>query len=1101
YTLSDDKAILDMNHCGAGMLGIGNQRSRLTNTHFDSYVSPNTRPVFNAFIDKIFKSKQVEKCDVMLETEDNQPIFIHIEGVLTGNGLYCLLNVVDITERKLTEDTLMQTSARLALATRAGGVGVWDMDIASNRLIWDDHMFSLYGLDKKDFKHAYNSWLAGVHPDDKERSDRDIQMAIHGEKEFDTEFRVCWPDGSIHNIRAIAEVQHDSSGKVRSLIGTNWDITDQKKLEEKLKSSETNFRAFFETMNDMIIVGNTEGKIIYVNNALRNILGYQDEDLKDMYVLDLNPAELRADAEEIMGEMIAGKRNTCPLPLARKDGTLVPAETHVWFGKWDGKDCIFGLAKDLSAVQEALQKFNRIFNSNPALMAISTIPEGLFTDVNNTFLAKTEYSRQEIIGKTTAELGLFLQPEKQQEAAMELASTGILHNFELQIKTKTGKILDGLFSGEIIESQGKKYFLTVMIDISERKKAEDELRRSESNLAEAQRIAHLGSWEWKMATNTVKWSKEMFRIFDVNPDTFDGNPDSLVRVLHPDDVERFTRNLISNVVSAEASSLEYRAIRVDGSIRYILADGRMSFDKTGQPFRSVGTVQDITDRKRAEEDLYQSKSFLNSVVENIPHMIFIKDAKELRFIRLNKAAENLLGIPIDEMVGKNDYDFFSKELADNYNEKDRKVLGNKNMADIPEEPIQTRYKGTRILHTKKVPILNNQGEPEYLLGISEDITEFKQSELTRKIQEEKYRTILSSSPDGVFLIDLDGIISEVSDIGLGIFGARSREDLVGKSIFHFAPSEARNTVREIIEKTMNEGLAQNIELRIRKLNKSILLSEISSTLIQDMDGKPISFMIIIRDISHRKVMETKQIHADRMANLGEMASGIAHEINQPLNIISMVMDKILFESSKTETIKLEFLKNKSDKIFDNIIRIRNIIDHVRTFSRSHDDYVLTAFDINTSIENATSMILEQFKHMGIKLLLQLDKNIPPLFGNTFKFEQVIVNLLVNAKDAVMEKKSKQEDDFEMSVTISSFQEGQFLVAEIADNGIGIPHDDINNIMLPFYTTKEEGKGTGLGLSICYQIVKEMGGTIEIASDRVHGTKIKLLMDLQNIKKK
>ena len=210
----------------------------------------------------------------------------------------------------------------------------------------------------------------------------------------------------------------------------------------------------------------------------------------------------------------------------------------------------------------------------------------------------------------------------------------------------------------------------------------------------------------------------------------------------------------------------------------------------------------------------------------------------------------------------------------------------------------------------------------------------------------------------------------------------------------------------------------------------------------------------------------------------------------------MVMDKILFETDKTEIVDIEFLKSKSDKIFDNITRIRNIIDHVRAFSRSDDKYVLTAFDVNSSIENATSLIMEQFKHLGINLSLQLDYKIPQLIGNTYKLEQVIVNLLSNAKDAVIEKKSKQGEYSEMTVEIRTYQENQSLIIEIIDSGIGIDNDDIHDIILPFYTTKEEGKGTGLGLSICYQIIKEMNGTIDISSDGVNGTKIKLVLDLQ-----
>jgi len=255
-------------------------------------------------------------------------------------------------------------------------------------------------------------------------------------------------------------------------------------------------------------------------------------------------------------------------------------------------------------------------------------------------------------------------------------------------------------------------------------------------------------------------------------------------------------------------------------------------------------------------------------------------------------------------------------------------------------------------------------------------------------------------------------------------------------------------------------------------------------------------MIIIRDISQRKKTEKMQIHADRMANLGEMASGIAHEINQPLNTISMVMDNILFEAAKDDNIPRDYLKKKSDKIFENITRIKNIIDHVRTFSRSHDDYILTGFDINSSICNAITMISEQFKHLAINLHLQLEDNQPAILGNTYKFEQVILNLLSNAKDALLEKKAKQAAIFDMSIWIRSYIENQCVIVEMTDNGTGISDEDLDHIMLPFYTTKDAGKGTGLGLSISYQIIKEMSGTIEVAGNPLYGTTFKLILKIQ-----
>ena len=141
----------------------------------------------------------------------------------------------DITERKRAQAQLDRVTERLALATHAGGVGIWDYDVATNHLVWDEQMYRLYGIAPGQFGGAYESWQAGLHPDDAARGDAEIQMALRGEKDFDTEFRIVWPDQSIHNIRALATVYRGASGQPRNLIGTNWDITAAKRGEEELR--------------------------------------------------------------------------------------------------------------------------------------------------------------------------------------------------------------------------------------------------------------------------------------------------------------------------------------------------------------------------------------------------------------------------------------------------------------------------------------------------------------------------------------------------------------------------------------------------------------------------------------------------------------------------------------------------------------------------------------------------------------------------------------------------------------------------------------------------------------------------------------------------
>lgn len=295
---------------------------------------------------------------------------------------------------------------------------------------------------------------------------------------------IDYPDGRRRLIDTYKAPLRSANGDTIGVLGVSRDITERKRIEEDLLESEENFRTFFETMDDIIVVATPDGKMIYSNPAASRKLGYDPEELKAMHVLDLHPEAKRQEAERIFAEMFRGERDVCPLPLAKKDGAYLPVETRVWFGKWSGKDCIFGICKDLSKEQEALQKFNRIFDSNPALMALSSYPERKFTEVNNAFVSAMGFSREEVIGKTSKELGLFVEPETERQAAQALQDQGSVRNIEMKVRKKNGTIAEGLFFGEIIDNQGQKRLLSVMTDITELKKTERKLAELNERLEE-----------------------------------------------------------------------------------------------------------------------------------------------------------------------------------------------------------------------------------------------------------------------------------------------------------------------------------------------------------------------------------------------------------------------------------------------------------------------------------------------------------------------------------------------------------------------------------------------------------------------------------------
>ncbi len=243
----------------------------------------------------------------------------------------------------------------------------------------------------------------------------------------------------------------------------------------------------------------------------------------------------------------------------------------------------------------------------------------------------------------------------------------------------------------------------------------------------------------------------------------------------------------------------------------------------------------------------------------------------------------------------------------------------------------------------------------------------------------------------------------------------------------------------------------------------------------------------------KKQEEQQQIivHQSSLSSLGELAAGIAHEINQPIQNISLSAEGIQFELLEEHPDE-KFLKQSIGEIFEDIVRVREIVDHIRVFSSGQKESVLERFSVSDCVESAISMIQRQYQNHNINLILQLNHLVPDVLGNPHKVEQVIHNLLSNARDAVEERFNK-DDSLTKEINIKTGYENEQVYIEVRDNGIGIPQDKKTDIFLPFVTSKQLGKGTGLGLSISYSLINEMKGRIEVKSRVMDGTSMKVIL--------
>ena len=378
---------------------------------------------------------------------------------------------------------LRENEERLRLAVESAKIGFFDRNLDTQTVVRNEQWCQNIGYTKEELSNSHAEWRKRVHPDDMENNLREMQACIDGRiPNFEFEYRLLHRDGSYRWFLSRGFLYKDVNDNIRRLIGCEIEIDQQKRAEVAIKESETNFRSLFETIGDLILVAAEQGNILYANQSLVNNLGYSLEELKEMNIPDLHPPENAEEARQIIKDVLEREEEFCSLPLQAKDGTLIPVQTRAWFGKWNGQDCIFGISKDLRAEKEAEQLFESLFRNNPNIMAVSSIHDRRFMDVNNAFLDKLGYTDTEILGKTPLELKLFPETEKQMENGDRLEDQGKIDNVELKVKKKNGQILEGLFSGDIIENHGEKSLLTVMVDITERKKLDEIMKANHEEL-------------------------------------------------------------------------------------------------------------------------------------------------------------------------------------------------------------------------------------------------------------------------------------------------------------------------------------------------------------------------------------------------------------------------------------------------------------------------------------------------------------------------------------------------------------------------------------------------------------------------------------------
>ncbi len=368
------------------------------------------------------------------------------------------------------------------------------------------------------------------------------------------------------------------------------------------------------------------------------------------------------------------------------------------------------------------------------------------------------------------------------------------------------------------------------------------------------------------------------------------------------------------------------------------------------------------------------------------------------------------------------------------------------------------------------PIRDETGEIVAAMEMCLDITHSRLLEDQLKEAEKKYYDIFNNIPNPVFVLDEETLeILDCNQSVVAVYGLEPKELLTTSFLALFLEEERAGYAAQI-----HRGRVINQARHRHKDGRTIYVTiRVSPSKYRNRDV----LLVTTGDITKRLEAEQQLIQASKMATLGEMASGVAHELNQPLAVIKTAGSILMKKLKKSVLADDETLRNVSGKIDANVDRASNIIEHMRQFSRKYDAR-RESTQINAVIEKAFEMFDQQFKVRGITTEWDLDPALPAIMAEPNRLEQVFVNLFINARDAIEERWELHDDDKNgKNIRIVTYQDDDTVVVEICDSGIGIPPAIAGKIFEPFFTTKDVGKGTGLGLSISYGIVSELGGEI------------------------
>ena len=895
------------------------------------------------------------------------------------------------------------------------------------------------------------------------------------------------------------------------------------------------FQTLFDSLDDMLFILDSQGRILHVNKAVERRLGYLREELVGLPSIEVHPPELRARATEIIAEMVSGVGDMCSIPLLTKAGELIPVETGVARGTWRGQNVLIGVSRDISErkrrenVMRAQRDLMLASVGGPVdlqemlSMSVATaiqvsemdcggiylvdgvtgsldlaFHKGLsdqFVDRTRHFGAESPNARLVMVGDPVytryGELGTPLDRVRRREGLRGSAIVPVRGNAQvvacLNVASHTHDEIPD-FARNALEMTASQIGSLIV-----RSRVEHALRQSEQRYELATIAGKVGVWDWDLETNEIYIDPRLKAILGYKDHEIRNHLDDWGRFVHPDDVEQVMAKANAHLEGLTPHyEVVHRMIRKDDSVCWFLARGTAMRDADGRPYRVVGTDTDITERKKAEEALRESEQKYKSLFESAGDALFIMSVSNeqgARFADCNDSTLRLFGCATrDQIIGKGPEDFSPPTQPDGMSSRGKaRELTSEVMQGHPHlfEWAHHRRDGTPFWVEVNLSRIELRGE-FFMQAVVRDITARRQAEEALRESERMHRSAIEGAGAVPYFRNLE--TGGFDFMGQGI------QELTGYSAGQITPDILDSTFVEALpigpmsRMTTTEARALmrrdraalwRAELRtITRTGEEKWLIDSAKGVYGDR-GELVGTFGILLDITDRKRTEKEVQRAHNLESLGTLAGGIAHDFNNVLTGVTgnlALLERMLDKESVEYEIVAE-ARASAD-------RTRNLTRQLMAFARGGAP-VKEAASIEELIRETVGLSLSGSNTRPNYLFAE---DLSPVDIDRGQIGQVIQNLVMNADQAMPNGGVLNVSAGDVNVSKGDpapLEAGRYVKVTVEDQGIGMSEEVLERVFDPYYTTKP--KGHGLGLSIAHTIISNHGGHITATSEVGEGT--------------